>query len=156
MAEPPAERPGAFHPAIIVAPLALLAGGALVTHLGGAAAERSSHGGWINLSALSYAIAWLIYVPCAAGFVWMDLLFVRRLPGRTWPSLARMLGTTAGAAAAGIGVAVLGGGAVVFLGSQGAPGSQGLFYLLLFAIPVALLVGLVADVRIRLGARILR
>jgi hypothetical protein len=155
--DPPPEPPAAFRASIVVTPLAMLAGGAVVAHLAGTAAAESSHGGWINLSSLSYAIAWMVYIACAAGFVWVDGLLVRRLPACTWPSVGRMLLGTAGAAllgsVAGLAGAALLGGAVALFGRQGGS-SEGLLFVAIAAVPLAAIVGLVVDLKLRTSARI--
>jgi len=160
MADSPGEAPAAFQARILVAPLAVLAIGAVVTHFVAEDAARSSQGGWINLSALGYAICWVAYAVCATAFVWIDSVFVRRLPARTWPSTGRMVAATVGAAALGIVAGLLGGGilgaVVAFVGSQDTPGSVGLFLVFLLGVPLALLVGLVANLRLRRTARIRR
>lgn len=155
MADAPPDPPAAFQPSIAIAPLAVLAIGALVTHFASEAAAANSHGGWINLSSLTYALGWMVYVVCATGFVWMDYLFVQRLPGRTWPSSGRMLLATVLAAAAGSGAAALAslmvGGVLIAFRDLG---GQAAFLLPLALVPLAGVVGLVADLRIRRSARI--
>jgi hypothetical protein len=155
----PPEPPATFRASIIVAPLAFLAGGAVIAHLAGEEAASAPSTGWINLSSLAYVLAWMVYGVCAAGFLWVDRTFVSRLPGRTWPSAGRMLAATAGAAALGammglIAGAVLG-GALAFLGSRsGGAASESLLVLYVAAIPLSGVVGLILDLKTRSSARI--
>jgi len=156
MTDSPAEAPADFRPSIVIAPLGFLAAGALVTHLAADAAAQNSHGGWINLSSLTYAIGWMAYLVCATGFVWVDYLFVKRLPDRIWQSAGRMLAGTAlaalvGSVAASIAALVLGG---AFMLLRDVARTEGLFFVLLALVPLSGVVGLVADLRIRRTARI--
>jgi hypothetical protein len=155
----PPEPPAAFRTSIVVAPLAFLAGGAVIAHLAGEEAASAPSTGWINLSSLAYALAWMVYGACAAGFLWMDRVFVRKLPDRTWPSTGRMLAATAGAAVIGSVVGLVGGamagGALAYLGSKASgSASEGLMFIFIAAIPLSLLVGLVLNLKARSTARI--
>jgi hypothetical protein len=158
VADAPSAPAAAFHPGIVLTPLLIVGGGAVATYFAAQAAARGSTGGWIDLSSLSYAIAWLLYGLGAAGFLWMDRAFVRKLPGRTWSSARRMLTATLGAvvvgAVAGLAAGLMLGGALIFLATQHMPGADGLVILFVGAIPLAGVVGLVLDLRMRSSARI--